>query len=78
MATRQLPPNQLFLPRSDPGRSTVLTTLKHRLQRDILVALVQTVHHRVKNLLAVLRVELQRAIPVRVLENLRLRAKEFP
>ncbi len=78
MATRQLPPNQLLLPRNDSGGSTVLATLEHPLLRDILVALSQAAHDRVQSLLVVLRLEFQRAVPLRVIENSRLRAKEFP
>ncbi len=78
MAIRQLPPNQLLLPRSDPGRSGVLTTSRHRLKRDIWIALAQTAHDRVKSLMALLRLEFQRAIPARVIETSRLRAKDFP
>lgn len=79
MGARQIPLSQLlFQPHSDLGRSDMLETLRHRLQRDIHDALADAAHDRVKGLLAVLSLEFQRIVRMHAIEDSWLRAKGFP
>jgi hypothetical protein len=78
MNTFMLRPNQLLLQCSDPGLPELLEKIRHRLERDALIALARAVSDRVERLLSILSAEVQHAAGVRVIKNSQRRAREFP